>query len=425
MQGIEARYLENIKYKVFGPVEGTGEISCAGNTISVNFKFLVGPDGESLLHCQPTSFSNLVGEISIAAPEAFGFTGRLSNGAQIACDKIYIENSHISKDVSSPVDIQWRCVTGDAVYIKPETELEDFPLNGSFGLSNFDFLGTEFSTIGNQRIRDKFSFDLSGRHYTIQKLQEDKERFEAVRSRRIQRILTAEIKTTIDNQAELSEIKKVVNSISWMLSAALGTKILNHYCIVYSGDSVVYAEFYPCVSSEYTRGGILLDDKNKPDILACYIEDHLSKFETSCQEYDIKKYIDYLCFSQRSLPVEMKLVSVIMALEMICGKICEFDSGWTNNQLEVSNIQQKMRHANNVKLRFIPSRYTQDWLRGDIRNPLIHTGVIHTHSPKQLFEIFRELYVLAVQIYFSLIGYTGQYVDIADDFNVKQMPAST
>jgi len=52
-------------------------------------------------------------------------------------------------------------------------------------------------------------------------------------------------------------------------------------------------------------------------------------------------------------------------------------------------------------------------------------GIIHTRPPGQLFEIFRELYVLAVQIYFRLIEYTGQYVDIADDYKVKQMPDST
>ena len=68
------------------------------------------------------------------------------------------------------------------------------------------------------------------------------------------------------------------------------------------------------------------------------------------------------------------------------------------------NLVQELRYLN-TSFRSISAKYTGDWLREDLRNPIMHTGAVPGMDAGQLLQATEKLLLLARDILFHLLGF--------------------
>ena len=118
----------------------------------------------------------------------------------------------------------------------------------------------------------------------------------------------------------------------------------------------------------------------------------------------LKRYVGYLLGAWRDdIFVELRLACVLFALESL-GASWFLADGCSPEEVAKRSIIAKLGRINSC-LRFIPRKYKSDWLRDDLRNPLVHTGAVPLMTPAQVHEATEELLVLAVDIFFRILGF--------------------
>jgi len=127
--------------------------------------------------------------------------------------------------------------------------------------------------------------------------------------------------------------------------------------------------------------------------------------------FELARFVDLLLKAMHATYAETRAAGAIMALECIGTHWC-MANGWTADQLVGKPVTEKLKEMNK-SLKFMDRKFLGDWLRKDLRNPLMHTGVVPTMTLKDVYEAGSELLVPATDIFFRLLGFDRRSVEAA------------
>src|SRR5207244_3654792 len=130
--------------------------------------------------------------------------------------------------------------------------------------------------------------------------------------------------------------------------------------------------------------------------------------------------VDYMEQARHQKVIQVRIAILVLCLELLSYQWCLQNSS-TADELSDKNIVSKLKFMRKT-FRFIEKRFTDEALRKDIRNPLIHSGQIPLMSFEDLFKWADDLYVLALRILLCRLGYTGKFSDLTQGMNMVATP---
>jgi len=129
---------------------------------------------------------------------------------------------------------------------------------------------------------------------------------------------------------------------------------------------------------------------------------------------DLGTVADWLYETRRTPIVEAKLGLIILALEFLLTDLACYYENLTPAKLADANLQRKLKMVDR-HMKFVESRYHNDAIRKDVRNPLLHTGRITAMKLEDRIRTYADLYNLAVRLVLRSMGYVGEYLPIWED----------
>jgi len=154
--------------------------------------------------------------------------------------------------------------------------------------------------------------------------------------------------------------------------------------------------------------------------LKLFLESTIASFLTFQDSLRLHEVIDFLEQARHQKVVHIQLAVEVLALELLSHAWCLQD-GLTVQQLSSMHIEGKLGRMRR-SFSFIEKGFTNDILRRDIRNPLIHSGQIPLLSRTDLDSWTDDLYLLALRLLFCILGYRGKYRDFSKNFTMVNAP---
>ena len=127
----------------------------------------------------------------------------------------------------------------------------------------------------------------------------------------------------------------------------------------------------------------------------------------------LARFVDLLLEAMHATYAETRVAGAIMALECIGTHWC-MANGFAADQLEGKPVTEKLKQMNKA-LRFMDGKFLGDWLRKDLRNPLMHTGIVPTMTPNEVYDAGSELLLLATDVFFRLLGFDRRAAEAATE----------
>jgi hypothetical protein len=179
---------------------------------------------------------------------------------------------------------------------------------------------------------------------------------------------------------------------------------------------VITLDFCPAYAT-FSLVGVPNSGVSLTELLTQCTAEYIAKEEP----YQLSDFVTYVTLARSSIWLPGSIAHLLLGLECVLTAFLINVKHEAPEGVIKKSITQKLK-AFNADYRFVDSRYTGDWLREDIRNPLLHTGVIAVMNSAQLYEAFWELYVLSYLIFLAIVGYDGRFRPKRDSWDTVQVP---
>ncbi len=302
------------------------------------------------------------------------------------------------------------------------------PLNGlrvRYTLINAIFWGTEMIKVeGTGRsYRGLLPLSVGSRLWKLVRLEGFSQDYEADLKNGIATILpTATAEITAVKLEEIPTTDKEINALCRLISAVTCASTTWVVRQTWDGNTLI-EEFFASQSVntdavDKSRYNVI--DGIGEDGLKTFLESSVHNFLTLEYSLQLHKVIDYMEQSRHQKVLQVQIATILVGLELLSYMWCLRD-GLTEQQLETMNIESKLGRMRRT-FRFIEKGFTNEILRRDIRNPLIHSGQIPLLSTSELVSWNDDLYLLTLRLLFALLGYKGKYRDFSKGFTVVTAP---
>ena len=421
------RYGEAYEHGLFGPVQMTATFEASNSEpLERKGELYCGPDGDVFIDIHLADDDvlkarNLVGK-------ELDIVGSLADGGTLERGKWSVFMHSVENQAGVVKSILRARGKGRHRITYRKVDLQS-PYCVTCSLLNCIFLDTEVTreTSGRARL-DTLPVSYAGGDYLCRMKPEffDEEGLKLRLKHGVLRILpTATVETTVSNGALIDDVIHEMHVLAYLFSFASGTKVAVGDVIVRQDGESCERRFLNATNAAYNEEAAswaVLNPRNHPKDFASFLDGCGAKANDLWKPYKLWVFIDYLCMAAAARHMEARIAFVILALEFLTAMDLRNQDQMTDDQLANMNLSQKLSRANR-RWRFVEKRYFEDWLRRDVRNPLMHTGLMPLlNSGKELLAVFRDLYVLAALALFKIVGYNGNWVDCRDDWNSASVP---
>lgn len=387
-------------YSLIKYLSGIGNLMTDSTSLPVSWEFCLDITGTShfILKYQRIYYYN---------PEGHSFSGHCNemDGWSINIEKLWITSTK-----SEGLTEVLYCKSPEFVFIKKGVE-DVHPSKAVVYITNFDFLGLEYSKNNNHMKLDKFSVDLKQSTVDFKLMENSTEIKKLIKNERIHYGILSYLTVKPSESRPIEVIKQEINSITSFLSSFTLTTNYSQKVEYYDDNNeLVRFDILDTVKSRFRSEAIIDSFKVKGSIKHIF-ESSYRKYRELEDSLKLLGYVNRIVDLQNQQFIDNKLAQLIMAYEFLISNYL-VSLGLSRDNLEKMNIQSKMSFLNN-EMRFIPKELLNEDLR-KARNPLFHTGAIPFMEGKELYNFYTEYNDLLMRIYLRIIGYDGEYISRKD-----------
>ena len=246
---------------------------------------------------------------------------------------------------------------------------------------------------------------MAGRQIYFYLSEQENELKNLIKIRRIDRALMSKIHIPLALGETVEDGLRILDILEWLVSFLTLNQISAPLIRLMVGEKFYGWRIRNTLSHPYKPEEIVDNGYIHGGIKTCIeaIYDNFHALEVTLQ---LRRFVDMILEMHQQRKVDLKLAVLIMAYELFCTSFLTYKGKPPSQE---SNIQQKMNRIN-YHVRFIPKNLLDDTLRGNIRNPLFHQGVIVGAGIETLWDWYTQYFDLLLQIVFVILGYSGCFI---------------
>ncbi len=398
--------------------EGKGKITFdSGIEFITEFNITTRADSRAKLSCKSKFFVNLTPIFlehakGVLPPIHAKLEGQEnSTNAKVTINDLYLDTLKISGKIGQAIELDFEFLITSSIDVEYHPLKKEDEILVDYSLTNFIFLGCEYSIIENRKIRDKFQvklndFDLlfkQDQNYdTIaKKLKENKG---------IEVCSHATILTTFGRIEELDEL---LNDSLTLLSFASGTYIANVYKQIFKDNVLCQTIFMPCITQPYHHADPAIDIKN---LGKCYtkifLETVFPQYQSLKNELGLNIVINYYLYSKLVNIYQAKYLLGAIAFECLTSYLSGYFKA-RNKKVDLSNFRERIKSCFNE----FQIQYVESELRFiGIRDRLVHTGNFPPNT--NVGNEYGSLINLLDRTILTILGYKGHvYLNRSNDYS--------
>jgi len=271
-----------------------------------------------------------------------------------------------------------------------------------YGLTNFVFMGCEYSRWEGGISLDKFTTKLDGMKLTFKHLQGYRSTVkDLTRSR--DGAVTAEAIATVSS-ASMKQVDELVGDALVLLSYATGTYIAAIYQDVYSSDALIKSTLYFAKTGPYVPDMWIIDANNLYDCdLQIFLETCYPRLNELKSDLGLNVVLEFLVLANQSGYLEVRFLLYSVAAECLLSYLPSYlkKIGETG---DMSSFRSKMKNI----LEHFNMAYREselDFIR--IRDHVVHTGRFPSNvDPSKETDKLGNLLDRTV---LTILGYKGKF----------------
>jgi len=400
--------------------------------------FYVGPDArawvwfEQVLPAWLQFFSQV-------PPGGFRVQGIFDDGRMLLIEKAYMTYHDFNIDQCfsgfsnegtihrrGPIRMCFTALAHSSAIVRGEQKMTSDTLQIKYTLINAIFWGTEMISIEGttKTYRGRFTVSFGQRVWDFVRFSGFTKELEMdLKNGLVDIIPTATAGVSVVNAHEVNMADKEIDALCRLISLVSDAATTWVVRQLWSGNTLVEELF---ASRSVTTDAA---NKSRYDIISnicpadglkLFLESSIKSFLTLEDSLRLHEVVDYLEQARHQKVLQVQIAIVVLGLELLSHAWCLRD-GLSEQQLSSMNIERKLGRMRR-SFRFIEKGFTNDILRRDIRNPLIHSGQIPLLSQSQLTSWVDDLYLLTLRLLFCLLGYKGKYRDFSNGFSMTDAP---
>jgi hypothetical protein len=438
------QYGSGFDFGLFAPTIAKVEVATTGfPAFQTSAGVYVGPDAEAWIwlpldKAHPlllqSFFTGQVGAISVRGEfdDGRNFSAERCASAHVnsngAGGFISVKEGKMTANITGPRTVMTNLLVLSPLIIQSPRSEQIIDIRVSYTLINALFIGenetVKFEGSTRNSRRDRFMVKSTKYSWEIAWLEQfDKEQADDLKSGLIQFLPTATMQTQLSSIANPKEFDDEAEAITRLLTLVTGIGTTWVVREIWSGDKLIQQWFERKGLSTNAKGKARYEAiSNLSDLssLRLFLEQTLANFQRVETNLRLNDVIDYLEQARHQKVIQVRIAILVLCLELLSHQWC-LQNGCTEDQLNDKNIVSKLAYMRKA-FRFIEKRFTDDTLRKDIRNPLIHSGQIPLMDFKELHKWADDLYILALRIILCILGYTGNYSDLTQGMNLVPTP---
>lgn len=406
-QYFKQRFIDVYEYSLMNYKSGTGTLQISEKEYQVKWESVIPITGECILIISTEdSFGLHLQSSDNGNGELIGKTD--DRKWRISANSIFIKNINFKTNTPSTI---LTCLVRVLNLHKVDNNAIDIRHLKGY-ISNFDFLGMDFTNREGRQVRDKFTVNVHDRQAVFQELDHKKIILEQVKSNRIDKAILSTLTFPFLDGENKKQTSHYIELISWFLSL-VNVKATMFPLIEYynNNNELVEIEYQELITSRY-HSNVIIDNHLCFGGLIQYFNECYEVFVELKNDLALSSLVASILGMYEGKFLEHKLAGLILSYELLLTKYL-VKLGNNFEDIKELSIQDKLRRVN-THLRFIPSDLLADTLRKDVRNALFHTGEIAVLTSNEKLEIYKKYYDLLIQITLRILNYKGKYITPKD-----------
>ncbi len=443
-QQLLKKYGPAFDFGLFAPTSADVEVAVAGfPAFHTQAGVYVGPDAKAWIWLSPISaHPSLLQQFLTAQVGEIVVKGTLADGRSLSVQRcatahvntngaggfISFKGGNMTANLTGPTTVVATLLVLSPLVVQNTANEHLADVKVRYTLINALFCG-EQDTVKHEggtksSRRDRFTVQSAKYTWEIAWLAHfNKEQVDDLKSGLIQSLPTATMETPLDSVANPKESDDEAEAITRLLTLATGIATTWVVREVWSGEKLIQQWFERKGLSTNAEGKAryeAISNLTDASALRVFLEETLPRFQQLESSLRLGEVVDYMEQARHQKVIQVRIAILVLCLELLSYQWC-LQNGSTEDELSDKNIVSKLKYMRKV-FRFIEKRFTDDALRKDIRNPLIHSGQIPLMSFEELFKWADDLYVLALRLLLCTLGYTGKFSDLTQGMNLVATP---
>lgn len=277
-------------------------------------------------------------------------------------------------------------------------------------ITNFDFLGSEYTIVDNYHCLNKISVSLPNVELQLILSENHKAVKELLQIKRISKAILSKLIVSPNQQITIEELNKEINQITLFLSSMTLNTNCEQLINYFNGDELVAIKLIDTIKMDF-HSNVLVDNHIIRGGINYSFDKIYQEFHMLSEPLRLKSYVNRIIDMQQQKFIDNKLGHLIIAYESLLTDYLIY-KGATESEIYEMNIQQKLGRLNR-ELRFIPKSLLGENLR-ELRNPLFHTGAIPLLDIADSLNIYSEYNNLLMKIFLRILSYDGEFLSRID-----------
>jgi hypothetical protein len=279
-----------------------------------------------------------------------------------------------------------------------------------YGLTNFAFLGCEYSHTANGAYLDKFRSVLGGIELTFKRSPDHEATVEAL-AKSHDVAVTAEAVATVPS-ASLEHVKELIDDATILLSYATGTYVASIYQDVYSNGQLLKSVLHFAKTGPYVHREWVIDGNNLADCdLRVFLETCYPIYRALRSDFSLDIVLEFLVISNQGRYSEVRFLLDSVAAECLLSHMPSYFAK-IGKTADMSSFRNRMKGLLN-HFGVMHEDHELDFIL--IRDKIVHTGRFPSEVDR--FSETMKLSNLLDRTMLTILGYRGRfYLNCANQY---------
>jgi hypothetical protein len=398
----------------FQQLTGSGSLGLRNKEFQASFSLTIAPDCTVGIINLMTTDHRTARELAFGDPPSphtgddISMTGTTENGYRVNCAQARRGQLSCSLE-EDPVTVRLLATPRTRIIVEHEDLCANEGRRVTFGMTNLEM-----------EVHETLLFRLGSFDVYARAVPQHDELIRQIKEGEIPRAVTYEFMTDVNSISELSDLETKIYRLALMLSVLKLNDIKPFYSTVQNKQgAIVSATLYTDLrESRFIRFFKMIDDEHIHKGTEVCVNDCYETFRRIHDEMNFHPFIFDLLFAARTPELHVGIVVLVLGLEYLVTHYGRNFLHWPEDR--EGNLVQKLAWLNR-EIRCIPKKYLKQKFISEIRNPLIHTGIIVNVPSSELVDTLYDLYRLSALVFLRLVGYSGQYLDFSWPPRLVQM----
>jgi hypothetical protein len=329
-------------------------------------------------------------------------TGRVTNPTgEISITKLVLNRTSF-KYTRQQASVTFQLVSIGNAVIEYVPLMPHQSIEVHYGLTNFDFMGCEYSREENRTARDKFRANLENVEFTFKQAKNHRNIITGL-SNDHDVAVTAE--AIVSNEFSiLGKLEEILDSVATLLSFATGNYISWVYRDVYSSGALVGSVLYSHNTGPFVHREWVIDASSLRDCdLRTFLETTLPAYNNLKTDLGLNVVLEFVVVANQGRYPEVEFLLNSVAAECLLSHLSVYFKK-IGKEGDMRSFKSKMKEL----LNYFGVVYTEselDFIR--TRDEIVHTGRFPTGMDRH--EATMKFRNLLHRTMLTILGYRGKY----------------